>query len=247
MNITSLFETYEILITDKLWSKDVFTSSGMVNTYKLLDYGFFPLGSGILADNKCKIDIASIDEGGLMVLGNDFGTVTYIETKCKNKRENNSKTINNLLGKDNGIGIGIGLNTNKTFFTNFYLGLRDDKSHQGTTMTKRIKNLEQDYKDLCKDFFIIQLEKINPKTIICLGVEVGQTLSEYFDLFKTFAKKYSTITNLYAYDSKTEYIINIEDDSLGQRKFILIPHPSYAHINWVKNDIKRKIIKAINY
>jgi uracil-DNA glycosylase len=99
---------------------------------------------------------------------------------------------------------------------------------------------------LCYDFFRTQLEKINPKTIICLGVEVGQTLSEYSNLFKTFSKKHSTITNLYADNSKADYIINIDDNYLGQRKFILIPHPSYGHINWKKNDIINKIIKSIN-
>ena len=237
MNIKTLFETYKVLITDKSGSGKIFTNSGMVITNKILDFGFFPLGSGLLADNKSQINKASLEEDGIMILGNDFGTVTYLETKCKNNRENNSKTISNLLS--------LGLNLDTTFFTNFYLGLRDDKLHKGTTMTKRVKKLEQDYKDLCYNFFSIQLEMINPKTIICLGAEVGQTLSEYYNLFKTFSKKYSTITKLYADNSNSDYIININDNYLGQRKFILIPHPSYGHINWGKNDIKNKIIKAI--
>lgn len=237
MDIKTLFETYEVLITNKLGSEKIFTSSGMVNTNKILDFGFFPLGSGILADNKSQIKKASIEEDGIMILGNDFGTVTYLETKCKNNREDNSKTITNLLS--------LGLTRDTTFFTNFYLGLRNDNLYPGTTMTKRVKKLEQDYKNLCYNFFTVQLEMINPKTIICLGTEVGQTLSEYSNLFKTFSKKHSTITKLYADNSKADYIVNIDDNYLGQRKFILIPHPSYGHINWAKNDIKNKIIKTI--
>lgn len=85
---------------------------------------------------------------------------------------------------------------------------------------------------------------INPKTIICLGTQVGETLSEYSNLFKTFSKGHNTLTNLYADDS-SDYIIYIDDHNLGKRKFILIPHPSYGHINWVKNDITNKIKKAI--
>lgn len=237
MDISALYETYEVLITNKLGSEKIFSNSGMVNASKILDFGFFPLGSGILAENKSQIEKATIAEGGIMILGNDFGTVTYLATKCQNNRENSSKTITNLLS--------LGLSLDITFFTNFYLGLRDDELYQGTSMTKRVKKLEQDYKDLCFDFFKVQLEMINPKTIVCLGKEVGHTLSEYSNLFKTFSKKHSTILNLYTDNSNAEYIINIDDNYLGQRKFILIPHPSFGHINWVKNDIKSKIVKAI--
>ncbi len=237
MEIKTLFETYEVLIHNKIGSTEIFEKSGMVDNYKALDFGFFPLGSGILTKPKSEIKKASIEENGIMILGNDFGTVTYLETKCKNNRENNSKTINNLLR--------LGLNLETTFFTNFYLGLRNDQKHLGTTMTKRVVKLQQDYKDLCNNFFNIQLTMLEPKTIICLGSDVGQTLSEYSDLFKTFSTKYSTISNLYNDDNKKEYIIDIDDNSYGKRKFILIPHPSYAHINWKKNDIEEKIKKAM--
>ena len=106
MDIQTLFETYEVLITNKLGSKKIFTNSGMLNTNKVLDFGFFPLGSGILADNKSPISKASIEDNGIMILGNDFGTVSYLETKCKNNKENSSKTITNLLG----LGLNLDLN-----------------------------------------------------------------------------------------------------------------------------------------
>ena len=98
----------------------------MIDISKKLDFGFFPLGSGILHENKSHINKAAIDDDCVMVLGNDFGTVNYLETKCKNNRENTSKTIANLMRLD--------LNLDTTFFTNFYLGLRNDKVHQGTTI-----------------------------------------------------------------------------------------------------------------
>ena len=236
MKIKTLFETYETLITNKVGSKMIFEKSGMVDISKKLDFGFFPLGSGVLSETKSQINNASIDDDCVMVLGNDFGTVTYLETKCKNNRENSSKTIANLMC--------LGLNLDTTFFTNFYLGLRNDKVHQGTTMTKKVKKMEQDYKDLCYNFFKVQLEMINPKTVVCLGAEVGQTLSEFSNVFSNFAAK-SKISNLYAEATKQSYVIHTNDTTFEKRKFVLIPHPSYAHINWKRNDIENKIKSAL--
>ncbi len=236
MKIKTLFETYETLITNKVESEKIFEKSGMANISKKLDFGFFPLGSGVLLETKSQINKASIDDDCVMILGNDFGTVTYFETKCKNNRENSSKTIANLMC--------LGLNLDTTFFTNFYLGLRNDKVHQGTTMTKKVKKMEQDYKDLCYNFFQVQLEMVNPKTVVCLGAEVGQTLSEFSNVFSNFASK-NKISNLYADATKQNYIIQTNDNTFEKRKFVLIPHPSYAHINWKRNDIESKIKSAL--
>ncbi len=236
MKIKTLFETYETLITNKLGNEEIFEKSGMVDVSKKLDFGFFPLGSGVLSEAKSQIHQASMEDDCVMVLGNDFGTLTYLETKCKNNRENSSKTIANLKSLD--------FNLDTTFFTNFYLGLRNDKVHSGTTMTKKVKKMEQDYKCLCFNFFLVQLEMVNPKTVICLGAEVGQTLSEFSAVFSNFSTK-NKITNLYADTTKQDYIVHTNDRTFKQRKFVLIPHPSYAHINWQKNDIKNKIKIAI--
>lgn len=237
MKIKTLFEVYTQLVTNKANSEIIFADSGMVNDYEKLDFGFFPLGSGILTD-RSKIENATIEDYGTMILGNDFGTITYVETKCsKENREDNSKTIANLQN--------IGLDINTTFFTNFYLGLRNDKLHKGTTNTKRIKQIKQDYKDLCFNFFLSQLELINPKTVVCLGSEVGQTLSEISPIFSNFSKKKNKITTLFSDTSRQDYIIHTNDSIFEQRKFILIPHPSYAHINWNKHDIKNKIVSAL--
>lgn len=90
MKIKTLFETYKVLVTNKLGSEEIFSNSGMVNTNKKFDFGFIPLGSGILTKNKSQISKASIEEDGVMILGNDFGTVSYLEENCKKNRESNS-------------------------------------------------------------------------------------------------------------------------------------------------------------
>lgn len=80
MQIKQLFKELKNASTDV----KVFDNSGMLNEFNKLDYGFFPLGSGILTENS-KTEEAEIEEGGIMVLGNDFGTKSYIENECKGK------------------------------------------------------------------------------------------------------------------------------------------------------------------
>jgi len=94
--IKELFEAYEKQVSRTPNVNEIFSQSGMVNRRKELEYGFFPLGSGILTE-KSKIEEAEIGERGTMVLGHDFGTVSYVNNKCENKREKESnKTIRNL-------------------------------------------------------------------------------------------------------------------------------------------------------
>ena len=233
MKIKELFEAYKKQISATSNVKLIFSQSGMCNQFAKLDFGFFPLGSGILTEQS-KIDMAEIEEGGTMVLGNDFGTVSYFENKCKNKIENNSKTINNLKT--------IGLETESTFFTNFYLGLRDDKGYPGTTMTKLRICKKKDYEDFCSEYFINQLKSINPKVVICLGVDIGRTLPK---IFSGFANSNNTLTSLYKNNETDKYAVCTNDNVFGKRKFVLIPHPSFAHINWKRHDIKSKIEEAI--
>ena len=55
----------------------IFKNSGMLNKYRELEYGFFPLGYGILSDDfhagKTVLSTCKI-----IVLGNDFGTADYL-------------------------------------------------------------------------------------------------------------------------------------------------------------------------
>lgn len=146
-----------------------------------------------------------------MVLGNDFGTDDYLTNKCKGNREQASNpTIHNLLTK-------LKLDTNNTFFTNFYLGVRATG-----TNTKRLVLLQNAYKDLCFDFFLSQLELINPKIILCLGHEVRRALTDKSDLFSNWTGNNVTLEKLY---SNNKHQIDIADKKLGNRKFIVIPHP----------------------
>lgn len=234
MKIQYLFELYQKQIESTPNTDSIFEQSGMKNEFNKLDYGFFPLGSGILSNNS-SIDIAETSEDGIMILGNDFGTMTYVQNDCKKNREGNSKTINNLKR--------LNLNLEKAFFTNFYLGLRDNINHSGAGMTKRVVQLTPEYKSFCYKFFLTQLKTINPKTVVCLGRDVINALNENSDLFIKW--KNVSFKKSFSDENEKNYEIRILDSILGNRKFICIPHPSFAHANW-KNNIEKKIISSLN-
>ena len=68
-------------------SKLDFEISGMVNWFDKMRYGFFPLGLGILTENnktKGAVPTTEIEERGVMVLGNDFGTLSYVNSYVGN-------------------------------------------------------------------------------------------------------------------------------------------------------------------
>ena len=166
MKIQQLFDALKEK-SDAENAESIFAESRMINRCKELDYGFFPLGSGILTD-RSKVEEAEISESGIMVLGNDFGTVSYIKNKCRDNRENkNNSTIRNILS--------VGLDIDTTFFTNFYLGLRIG---EGATMTKRDSPISERYKKFCYEFFLIQLELVKPRLVLWLGKDVDFTLHE---------------------------------------------------------------------
>jgi len=227
-NITTLFETYQVLIDNRENSAKIFENSGMKNISRKLYFGFFPLGSGIFTEQS-KIKEAEISENGIMFLGNDFGTVSYFES-LKNKSEENNKTIQMLKKLD--------LNLENSFFTNFHLGLRDNNEHKSMTNIKKTIKFNADYEEMCYNYFLVQLEVINPRLIICLGKDVGKILSKKSDIFAKFNMKNKTFKSLF--ESK-ECIVETNDEIFDKRRFLLIPHPSYAHLNW-----NEKILNLVN-
>ena len=150
-----------------------------------------------------------------MVPGHDFGTLSYVNEKCTDGRENNSRIIQNLSDP--------GLKMEETFFTNFYPGLRDDTTHADMKMTKLVVKRNSENKNFCLAFFKTLLELINPQLVICLGKEVGRYLP---GLFKKLTEPGRLILPLYADQTHTDYIVNTDDKIYGKRTYNFIPHPS---------------------
>jgi hypothetical protein len=239
MKIQQLFDELKIITNDK---ESVFEDSGMINCYNKMQYGFFPLGLGILTENnKIKDDPRTdeIEKGGVMVLGNDFGTVSYVKDVLKGSEEVGeikSPTIKNFLK------IVPKINTNKTFFTNFYLGVRlDNGVHEGTTMIKRmsdgkINKIKKEYWELCYRFFVKQLELVKPQKVICLGHYVKEALIMSGISFQNWEPQSDSLKKLYAKDGDM-HIVNME---LNGIKFIVIPHPCYP-VNLLKPPYLEKL------
>lgn len=205
--IKKLFESLKSKTKD---SNQHFEESGMINKYQELEFGFFPLGHGVLS-NDYKSGKSHFNKCRIMVLGNDFGTLEYLTDKCKDNRESTANpTMNNLLKR-------LKLETADTFFTNFYLGVREEG-----TNTKRFVPLTQEFKALCYEFFVTQVQTIDPDFVICLGHEVRNALADQSALFVDWKGKSKTLKKLY---SDGRQVIDVDDDKLGKRKFIVIPHP----------------------
>ena len=212
MKIERLFESYEKEINLKPGIDKVFEDSDMENKFKQLDFGFFPIGSGVLIEGKSKINIAEIESCEILVLGNDWGTLEdFNEIKEKNpdmvKRFSNP-TIRNLLSG------GLDLKRETTFFSNLFMGLRKEG-----TLTKRKIELKEDFKNVCFDFLKIQLDFMSPKIVLCLGKEVMSSLS----------KKCKPVFGDFNFKNNK---IETKDKFCGTRKFIGIKHPSMANSNW---------------
>jgi len=218
MKIKQLFDELEGI---KETSKLDFEKSGMINRFNEMKYGFFPLGLGVLTENitmGSKATEIEIEEGGVMVLGNDFGTVTYVNdviTDSDGFGEIKGTTVRNMKTHIPE------LFTNKTFFTNFYLGVRTNKDAK---MMVKIEELSDGYKTLCYDFFRMQLDLVKPKLVVCLGHHVKNALISSGGSFKDWRSKSGSIKELY-WDGQNKYII--ENKELNGIKFIIIPHPCY--------------------
>jgi uracil-DNA glycosylase len=124
------------------------------------------------------------------------------------------------------------LDRETTFFTNLYLGLRTSGKN---TDDKEVKSR---YSAFCLDFFKQQLAYINPRIVLCLGTPVMQAMAKVSSDFSQYEG--ASVTKLYDPASP----ISFEAVSDG-RRYIFIPHPSYAHINWQKYDIKDRIVAAM--
>jgi len=235
--IKELFDKYN---THFKGSEEIFKSSGMINRSQELDYGFFPLGSGILNDNS-KTDVANVKENGILVLGNDFGTTNYITTKCSNKRESatGNPTLRNLIVKLN-------LPAESTFYTNFFMGLRDNSINQVTTNIDSEGPKLEPYRKLCADFFLTQLTHTRAKKVLVLGPKVAHALHLSFTgPFAAFKSKSTKISTFYKNGNKGCFI-NPTEGPLKGYEFMVIPHPSFSHISWKGLEIESRVNEWVN-
>jgi uracil-DNA glycosylase len=136
---------------------------------RLTGQGFFPGGDGLWRDDS-RIKLSSISPfpvGGIMFLGNDFGTLQTFEKTLRTGYEN-VLTWRNLKKRLTAAGIPGDVG----FYTNAVLGLRTDK--------KAIDYLDwsrhPEFCQFCGDFLRLQLEAMKPHLLVVLGQRPRDTI-----------------------------------------------------------------------
>lgn len=136
---------------------------------RLTGQGFFPGGDGLWRDDS-RIKLGAISPfpiGGIMFVGNDFGTLETFKRTLRTGYEN-VLTWRNLKQR---------LTTAEIpgdvgFYTNAVLGLRTDKNAIDYLDWSR----HPDFCQFCGDFLYVQLEAMKPRLLVVLGQKPKNTI-----------------------------------------------------------------------
>lgn len=192
---------------------------------------FFPGGKGLYKNVLC------FPTGKIMVVGQDWGTNEAYNSDINNDDEKNLKgatwsNIKKIFDKTD-------IKMDWCFFTNAIMGLRTNDKILGKSPA--FKNI--DFIELCKKYFIEQLNVCKPKIIISLGTYVPLFLQSLFDddNFEFFRKKIS----FKEIDKNNKSVLyNIKLKNYSQKvNIIFLTHPSlyFVNVRWRKYQGKEKM------
>lgn len=130
---------------------------------------FFPGGVGLWCEG---VNVPRWPEGGLMVLGQDFGNeVSYKDSLSNGSELNTSRTWMNLHPFLESAGVQL----ERCFFTNIYMGLRKGNTNvKGRFAGSKCPR----FKDRCRDFFLQQFRTQLPRAILALGIHTPAFLAQ---------------------------------------------------------------------
>jgi hypothetical protein len=105
--------------------------------------------------------------GGIMFLGNDFGTLKSYDKLHKKGFENplTWKHVKQRVRRAD-------LPSSLTFFTNAVMGLRDD----GTALDRKDWDGLPRFKAYCREFLVYQIQTLLPRLIVVMGPAPRMTL-----------------------------------------------------------------------
>lgn len=223
MKITEL----RSLIKESYKSKSGFMDTSLNNRVIKSGLGFFPYGSGLLIEG-CEI----IPQKGLMIVGQDFGNISYIKDELINFGEANNPTFSMTVNLLKSYPI------EKIFLTNLFMGLRmhinDLQKPKGMMgVNPAFKANETSYLDSSFGFFETQLKVVNPTKIIILGKVPYHFLCSCYE-----QKKYRVETfEKYRLKNIPGHLLKIKGIPV-----LCIPHPSMWNSNVNNQQEWRKII-----
>ena len=164
--------------------------------FRLKGQGFFPGGDGLWrADADCRLEKAGhLSKGGVVFLGNDFGTLKQYRKLAANGFEN-PPTWRHIkervrLAK---------IPTELTFFTNAIMGLRIE----GTALTKKSWQQMPKFARFCGEFLQYQLAVLEPRLTVVMGPDARGA-------FDAFAKDANRSRVLYTGHPYADFSLSAE-------------------------------------
>lgn len=176
---------------------------------------FFPVGRGLVQAGDC-----TLQDKQVMVLGQDFGTVAYLQQRLLKGRDNevDSTTWRELCDLLPEAGIPL----QACFFTNAYMGLRKEGPMVGALPAGK----NSAYRIWCERFWRLQFRGQRPTLLVVLGKEPARFLGRI-------------VPELAAWDSARTYAdLQQREETILPFDFegrpglaVTIPHPSFLHAN----------------
>jgi hypothetical protein len=142
--------------------------------FQLAGQGFFPGGDGLWRD-ETELDRPSsglLPVGGAVFVGNDFGTLSSF-LKLRSRGFENPPTWKHLKERIRGAE----LPPPAMFFTNGIPGLRS--SDGARALDKRDWRQDAAFMDFCREFFVYQMEVLQPRLVVILGPTARSTVLSF--------------------------------------------------------------------
>lgn len=169
VSVVSLWERLQAMEKEKRFEGRAYPARMCCFPYRLTGQGFFPGGDGLWRDDSqlAQASPGLVAVGGIMFLGNDFGTRKSYERHRRKGFENPPtwKRVKQRVGRAE-------LPLSLTFFTNAVMGLRDS----GTALDKKDWEGEPRFRAFCREFLVHQVETLKPCLIMVMGPVPQSTL-----------------------------------------------------------------------
>jgi hypothetical protein len=191
---------------------------------RLTGQGFFPGGDGLWRGDTQLHDKSQFPfpVGGIMFLGNDFGTLDSFKTVLRRGYENPPTWRNLKLRLDRA-----GIPGQLGFFTNAFLGLRtQNKALDAIDWTNH-----PEFGRFCREFLEFQIETVKPRLVVVLGPKAKQAV--YSDIPEPLIHGLAKWKSLELKSALEEEVLRQGEWQGIKLTFLLTSHP-YSDLG--KND-----------
>jgi len=170
VSVGSLWRRLEAMEEERRFDGRAYPVGMSCFPFRLKGQGFFPGGDGLWRDD---LHVAQVSQGlaavgGVMFLGNDFGTLKSYERLRKKGFEDplTWKHVKQRVCRAE-------LPASFTFFTNAVMGLRDG----GTALEKKDWDGLPRFKAYCYEFLAFQIETLRPRLTVVMGPAPQRTIN----------------------------------------------------------------------